>query len=179
VRLNVQLSCHLANVPPAAADAFKASADRLFNAALERVKELAAAYADAGELPRAVEARDACRGRHSMAARAARAVSEAGAGTASVLIVADSERAEAERLVGAHRASVGDRDPLAPVVVAGQLAQPVVVWRTARRRARRMGGLSGGGDVASVALGRASARPVVSGPPAMAHRRVERARPYR
>jgi hypothetical protein len=43
------------------------------------------------------------------------------------MIVSEEERAEAERLVGAHRASVGDRDPLAPVVVAGQLAQPVIV----------------------------------------------------
>ena len=64
MRLNVQLACDLANVPPAPADAFKASADRLFNAALERVKELAAAYAGAAEPPRPVEIRDACRGRH-------------------------------------------------------------------------------------------------------------------
>jgi hypothetical protein len=54
VRLNVQLSCHLANVPPAAADAFKSSADRVFDAALERVKELAAAFAGAVEPPRSV-----------------------------------------------------------------------------------------------------------------------------
>jgi hypothetical protein len=128
VRLNVQLSCDLANVPPAAADAFKASADRLFNAALEQVKELATAYAEPAEPPRPVEARDACRGRHSLAARAARAVSDAAAGIASVLIVGKAERAEAERLVGAFRASVNDKDPLAPVVVAGgRLAQPVVV----------------------------------------------------
>jgi hypothetical protein len=54
VRLNVQLSCDLANVLPAATDAFKASADRLFNAALERVKELAAAYAGAAESARRI-----------------------------------------------------------------------------------------------------------------------------
>jgi hypothetical protein len=58
---------------------------------------------------------------------AARAVADAAAGVASVLIVAEVERAEAERLVGAHRASVSDKDRLAPVVVAGQLAQAVVV----------------------------------------------------
>jgi hypothetical protein len=86
VRLDVRLACDLANVPPAATDAFKASADRLFNAALERVKELAAAYAGAAEPPRPVEARDACCGRHSLVARAARAVSDAAAGIASVLI---------------------------------------------------------------------------------------------
>jgi hypothetical protein len=127
VRLNVQLSCDLANVPPAAADAFKASADRLFNAALERVKELAAAYADAAESPRPVAARDACRGRYSLAARAARAVSDAAAGIASVLIVGEAERGEAERLVGAHCASVNDEDPLAPVVVNGRRQPPVIV----------------------------------------------------
>jgi hypothetical protein len=49
VRLDVRLSCQLANVPAAATDAFKASADRVFNGALERVKELATAYADAVE----------------------------------------------------------------------------------------------------------------------------------
>jgi hypothetical protein len=55
-------------------------------------------------------------------------MSDAAAGIASVLIVAETERADAERLVGAHRASVGDRDPLAPIVVAGsRLAQPVIV----------------------------------------------------
>jgi hypothetical protein len=127
VRLNVQLSCHLTNVPPAAADAFKASADRLFNAALERVKELAAAYVELAEPPRPVTACDACRGRHSLAARAARAVSDATAGIASVLIIAEEERGEAERLVGAHCASVKDKDPLAPVVVEGRLAQPIIV----------------------------------------------------
>jgi hypothetical protein len=62
-----------------------------------------------------------------LAARAARAVSEAAAGVGSVLIVSEVERAEAERLVGAHRASVNDKDPLAPVIVAGRLAQPVIV----------------------------------------------------
>jgi hypothetical protein len=108
--------------------AFRASADRLFDAALERVKELAAAYADAAELPPPVEARDACCGRHSLAARAARSVSEAAAGVGSVLIVSEAERAEAERLVGAHRASVKDKDPLAPVLVAGRgLTPPVIV----------------------------------------------------
>ena len=102
--------------------AFRASADRLFDAALERVKELAAAYANGAGSSRPIAARDACRGRHSLAARAARAVSDAAAGVASVLIVG-----EAERLVGAHCASVNDKDPLAPVVVAGRLAQPVIV----------------------------------------------------
>jgi hypothetical protein len=77
--------------------------------------------------PRPVAARDECRGRHSLAARAARAVSDAAAGVASVLIVGEEERAEAERLVGAHCASVRDKDPLAPVVVAGRLTRPVVV----------------------------------------------------
>ena len=95
-------------------DAFRASADRLFNVALERVKELAVAYAEPAESPRPIEPRDACCGRHSLAARAARSVSDAAAGIASVLIVAEVERAEAERLVGAHRASVKDKDPLAP-----------------------------------------------------------------
>jgi hypothetical protein len=127
VRLDVRLACDLANVPPAAADAFKASADRLFNAALEQIKELAAAYASGAESARPVEARDACRGRHSLPARAARSVSDAATGIASVLIVGEAERAEAERLVGAHCATVKDKDPLAPVVVAGRLAQPVVV----------------------------------------------------
>jgi hypothetical protein len=129
VRLNVQLACDLANVPPAAADAFKASADRLFNAALERVKELAAAYASGAESPQPVEARGPCRAgsRHSLAARAARSVSDAAAGVASVLIVTEEERAEAKRLVGGHCATVHDRDPMALVVVAGRLAQPVIV----------------------------------------------------
>jgi hypothetical protein len=123
VRLDVRLACDLANVPPAAADAFKASAEQLFDAALERVKELAAAYAGVVESPRPVEARDACSGRHSLAARAARSVSDAAVGIACVLVVAEVERTEAERLVGAHRASVNDKDPLAPVVVAGRLAR--------------------------------------------------------
>ena len=127
MRLNVQLACDLANVPPAAADAFKASADRLFDGALERVKELAAAYAGAADPPRPVEARGPCRGRHSLAARAARSVSDAAAGVACVLVVAEVERGEAERLVGAHCASVKDKDPLAPVFVQGRLASPVVV----------------------------------------------------
>ena len=77
--------------------------------------------------PRPVPAGDACRGRHSLAARAARAVSDAGAGTACVLIVGEAERAEAERLVGAHRATVKDKDPLAPVVVDGRRQPPVIV----------------------------------------------------
>jgi hypothetical protein len=106
---------------------FRASANRLLDAALERVKELAAGYAGAADPPRPIAARDACRGRHSLAARAARAVSDAKAGIASVLIVGEAERAEAERLVGAHCASVNDKDPLAPVVVAGRLAQPIIV----------------------------------------------------
>lgn len=103
------------------------SAVRLFAGALAQVQEFAAAYADASEPPRPVEPRAAYRGRHSLAARAARAVSDAGAGIASVLIVADSERAEAERLVGAHCASVKDKDPLAPVVVNGRRQPPVIV----------------------------------------------------
>jgi hypothetical protein len=127
VRLDVRLACDLANVPAAAVDAFKASADRLFDAALERVKELAAAYADAADPPRPIAARDACRGRHSLAARAVRCVADAAAGLASVLIVAEAERGEAERLVGAHCGSVNDKDPLAPVFVMGRLAQPIIV----------------------------------------------------
>jgi hypothetical protein len=114
------LSCDLANVPPAAADVFKASADRLFNAALERVKELAAAYAGEPAVPAALAARPPrSSGQHSLAARAARSVSDAAAGIACVMIVSEEERGEAERLVGAHRASVNDKDPLAPVVVSG------------------------------------------------------------
>ena len=55
-------------------------------------------------------------------------MSDATAGIASILIIAEAERAEAERLVGAHCATVKDKDPLAPVVVAGgRLAQPVIV----------------------------------------------------
>ena len=54
-------------------------------------------------------------------------MADAAAGIASVLIVAEAERAEAEPLVGAHRASVNDKDPLASVVVAGRLRQPVIV----------------------------------------------------
>jgi hypothetical protein len=100
---------------------------RLFNAALEQVKGLAAAYAGGVDPPRPVEARDACRGRHSLAARDARSVSDVAADIASVLIVSENERAEALRLVGAHRASVNDKDPLALVAVSGRLAQPVVV----------------------------------------------------
>jgi hypothetical protein len=95
--------------------------------ACRRVKELVAAYADAAETPPPVEAHDACRGRHSLAARAASAVSDATAGIGSVLIIAEAERAEAERLVGGHCASVHDKDPLAPVVVAGRLARPIIV----------------------------------------------------
>jgi hypothetical protein len=127
VRLDVRLACDLANVPAAAADSFRASANRLLDAALERVKELAAGYAGAADPPRPIAVRDACRGRHSLAARAARSVSDAAAGIASVLIVAEAERGEAELLVGAHCATVNDKDPLAPVVVAGQFAAPVIV----------------------------------------------------
>jgi hypothetical protein len=127
VRLDVNLSCDLANVPPAAADAFKASADRVFAEALAQVKELAAAYAGGAGFPQPISASHACSGRHSLAARAARAVSDAAAGIASLLIVVEAERLEAERLVGAHRASVCDKDPLALVAVGGRLAQPVIV----------------------------------------------------
>ena len=42
-------------------------------------------------------------------------------------IVGEVERGEAERLVGAHCASVKDRDSLAPVLVAGRLTRPVIV----------------------------------------------------
>lgn len=48
-------------------------------------------------------------------------MSDAAAGIASVLIVAENERAEAERLVGAHCVTVKDKDPLAPVFVQGRL----------------------------------------------------------
>jgi hypothetical protein len=54
-------------------------------------------------------------------------VSDAAAGVASVLIVGEVERGEAERLVGAHCATVKDKDPLARVVVTGRLAQPVII----------------------------------------------------
>jgi hypothetical protein len=75
-------------------------------------------------------------------------VSDAAAGIACVLVVAEAERGEAERLVGAHRASVGDKDPLAPVVVAGRLTAPVIVASgvEAGEFLRRTDGLSGGGD---------------------------------
>jgi hypothetical protein len=118
VRLDVRLSCDLANVPPAATDAFKASADRVLNAAFERVKQLAAACASAAESPQPVEARRACRGRHSLAARCAGAVSEAAAGVASLLIVAEMERAEAERLVGVGFANLALGDRVEPVLEA-------------------------------------------------------------
>jgi hypothetical protein len=114
-------------VPPAAAEAFRASVDRVFAGALAQVKQLAAAYADGAGAPRRTTPVAARCGPHSLAARAARAVSDAAAGIASVLIVAAEERGEAERLVGGHRASVNDKDPLAPVVVAGRLRQPVIV----------------------------------------------------
>jgi hypothetical protein len=167
VRLNVTLGCDLANVPAAAVDAFKASADRLFNAALERVKELAAAYAEVGEPPRPVRARDAYRAgsRHSLAARAARSVSDAAAGIASVLIVSEEERGEAERLVDAHCASVNDKDPsIGPGRRGGAAgAAGGRGEREGGRRAsflRRMVGSSGGSDFSEpTAKGRAPARP--------------------
>ena len=127
MRLDVRLGCDLANVSAGAADAFKASADRVFAAALERVKELAVAYAEGAESARPLRLAMRAAGRHSLGARAARAPSDAAAGDASVLIVAEAERAEAERLVGAHCASLRDQDPLARVLVAGRLAQPVIV----------------------------------------------------
>ena len=43
------------------------------------------------------------------------------------MIVAEVERGEAEPLVGAHCATVKDKDPLARVVVTGRLAQPVII----------------------------------------------------
>jgi hypothetical protein len=127
VRIDVRLGCDVADVAPAEADAFRASVDRVFAAAIADVKELAAAYADGAVPPRRTAPVGACCGPQSLAARAARSVSDAVAGIASVLIVAAEERGEAERLVGAHRASVNDKDPLAPVVVAGRLRQPVIV----------------------------------------------------
>jgi hypothetical protein len=89
---------------------------------------------------------------------------------ARVVIVSRVERlmqvAEAQRLVGAHRASVHDEDPLAPVVVAARLTQPVIVASGAEasdfRRDARPGG---SGDLRSrpwCALRRAL---FVSGPP--------------
>jgi hypothetical protein len=117
--------CYLLRPPPPAES--PCEPDFRGRPPLERVKELAAAYAGAAEPPPPIVACGTCRGRHSLAARAARAVSDAAAGIGSVLIVAEAERAEAERLVGAHRASVNDKDPLALVLVAGKLAQPVVV----------------------------------------------------
>jgi hypothetical protein len=43
------------------------------------------------------------------------------------MIVGEADRGEAERLVGANRASAKDKDPLAPVFVQGRLAAPVIV----------------------------------------------------
>jgi hypothetical protein len=122
---------------------------RLFNAALEQVKGLAAAYAGGVDPPRPVEARDA------------RSVSDAAADIASVLIVSENERAEALRLVGAHRASVNDKDPLALVAVPGRLAQPVVVATgvEAGEFFVRYGRVRGGGEFSDLPPGRASARP--------------------
>ena len=126
MHLDVRFSCDLANVPPVAADAFKASGIGCSPGGLTD-------HGARGGLRPALVAPGARPGR-SRPARpplpappAARAVSDAATGIASVLIVAEVERAEASRLVGAHRASVKDKDPLAPVVVAGQLAQAVVV----------------------------------------------------
>jgi hypothetical protein len=129
VRLDVKLGCQVADVPAQAADAFRASADRVFDRALEEVKELAAAYVNAKKSaqPSTVSGARPAMGPHSLAARAARAISDAAAGIASILIVTEAERAEAERLVGGHCASIHDKDPLAPVVVNGRLAQPVIV----------------------------------------------------
>lgn len=42
-----------------------------------------------------------------------------------MLIVSERERGEAECLVGAHRASVNDKDPLAPLVGLGRMTPPV------------------------------------------------------
>jgi hypothetical protein len=61
VRLDVKLGCDLANEPPAAADAFRASADRLFAGVLAQVKELAAAYADWCIAAAATRIDDECR----------------------------------------------------------------------------------------------------------------------
>jgi hypothetical protein len=143
------LSCDLANVPPAAADVFKASADRLFNAALERVKELAAAYAGEPAVPAALAARPPrSSGQHSLAARAARSVSDAAAGIACVMIVSEEERGEAERLVGAHCASSATKIRWRPSSWrAGSRSRSSS--RAAWRRAislRGTGGLGGGGD---------------------------------
>jgi hypothetical protein len=75
------------------------------------------------KLPQAFAERSPRRlGHHSPAGRAARSVSDAAVGIANVLIIGEAERAEAERLVGAHRASVKDKVPL-----AGRLTPPVIV----------------------------------------------------
>lgn len=75
-------------------------------------------------------------------------MSDAAAGIASVPIAAEAECAEAERLVEAHRASVNDKDPLAPVYVHSRLATPVIVasGETAGDFVRRTVGSSGGDD---------------------------------
>ena len=129
MRLDVKLGCDIAQVAADASEAFRASADQVFNRALEEVKEMAAAFTDGERSAKSTAFGTAlgATGPHSLAARAARSVSEALAGIASVLIVSEAERAEAERLVGAHRTSARDKDPLAPVVVNGRLAQPVIV----------------------------------------------------
>jgi hypothetical protein len=182
VRLNVTLSCDLANVPPAAVDALKASADRLLNAALEQVKGVAAAYANGAVSSQPVAAPAACSGRHSLAARAARAVSDATAGIASVLIIAEAERAEAERLVGAH--CVGQRQRPAGTGRGGG-AGGAAGDRGERRGGGRVlcGVWAGQGEAVTFAIYPPRARSGASlsylGPPAMAHRCVERARPYR
>ena len=115
MRLDVRLCCDLADVPPAAADAFKASAERLFNAALERVKELLTAMPRNHRGP----------------------------------IVGEAERGEAERLVGTHRASVNDKDPLARRSLWRGGSRSQLSWRAVWRwpsSLRLTGGLSGGGD---------------------------------
>jgi hypothetical protein len=72
----VKLGCDLANVPRDAVDEFRASADRLFAGAMEQVKELAVAYAEGVGPPQPIAASAACSGPHSLAARAARCVSD-------------------------------------------------------------------------------------------------------
>lgn len=73
VRLDVRLACDLANVPPAAADAFKASAGSAVRWAFGQVQELPAAYAVQPEAAPSVRRALSRRlGHHSPAGRALR-----------------------------------------------------------------------------------------------------------
>jgi hypothetical protein len=95
VRLDVRLCCDLADVPPAAADAFSPRWIGCSPGA-SQITELAAPYAR----PSPPQGLSAGQATSSPPARTARAASDAAAGIASVLIVAEAERAEAERLLG-------------------------------------------------------------------------------